>query len=117
MHDVNSWLHPMKAEAIAAQEDINFLEGRKGTALCEMLSLCYWAHKPATVDVFNVGQQFETGARSDQVLAKQIEARHFAVIQFDPDSPYSLGENVHDAMTRSYRLDHQDEFGSFYVPR
>lgn len=117
VHDVNSWLHPMKAEAIAAQEDINFLEGRKGTALCEMLSLCYWAHKPATVDVFNVGQQFETGARSDQVLAKQIEARHFAVIQFDPDSPYSLGENVHDAMTRSYRLDHQDEFGSFYVPR
>jgi hypothetical protein len=46
-----------------------------------------------------------------------IAARRFGVIQFDPDSPYSLGENVHDAVARAYRLDHQDDYGSFYVPR
>jgi hypothetical protein len=46
-----------------------------------------------------------------------IETRRFVAIQFDPDSPYSLGENVHDAITRAYRLDHGDDYGSFYVPR
>ena len=84
-HGGNFWLHPMQAEAIVAQEDIRFLAARKGPGLCEMLSFCYWAHKPASVDVFNVGQQFETGARSDRLLTEQIEARQFAVIQFDPE--------------------------------
>jgi len=69
------------------------------------------------VDVFNIGEQFETGARSDGALVHLIEARRFAVIQFDPDSPYSLGENVHDAVALAYRLDHEDDFGAFYVPK
>jgi len=115
--DVKSWLHPKRSDATIAQRDISFLSARRGPALCEMQSFCYWAHKPAAVDVFNVGEQFETGTRSDQILVKQIEARHFAVIQFDPDSPYSLGENVHDAVRRTYRLDHEDDFGVFFVPR
>ena len=29
-----------------------------GPALCEMLSLCYWAGKRAEVDVFNLGQAY-----------------------------------------------------------
>ena len=115
--DADSWLHPMRDEASLAQKDIAFLAARQGQALCEMQSICYWARKPAAVDVFNVGQQFDTGARSDIPLVAAIEARHFSVIQFDPDSPYSLGENVHDAVARAYRLDHEDDYGSFYVPR
>jgi len=113
----DAWLHPMRHEAQVAQSDIAFLELRRGPALCEMQSLCYWAHKPAAVDVFNIGEQFETGARSDEPIVELIEAHSFAVIQFDPDSPYSLGENVHNAVARTYRLHHEDEYGSFYVPR
>ena len=115
--DADSWLHPMREEARLAQKDIAFLAARQGPALCEMQSICYWARKPAAVDVFNVGQQFDTGARSDAPLVALIEARRFSVIQFDPDSPYSLGEKAHDAIARAYRLDHQDDYGSFYVPR
>ena len=115
--DADVWLHPMREEAVLAQKDIAFLAARRGPALCEMQSFCYWAGKPPAVDVFNVGQQFDTGARSDKPLVALIEARHFGAIQFDPDSPYSLGENVHDAIARAYRLDHQDDYGSFYVPR
>jgi hypothetical protein len=113
----DTWLHPMRQEASLAKKDIAFLAARQGPALCEMQSFCYWARKPAAVDVFNVGQQFDTGARSDAPLVALIEARRFSVIQFDPDSPYSLGENVHDAIARVYRLDHEDDYGSFYVPR
>jgi hypothetical protein len=115
--DADTWLHPMREEAGLAQKDIAFLAARQGPALCEMQSFCYWARKPATVDVFNVGQQFDAGARSDGPLVGLIEARRFCVIQFDPDSPYSLGENVHDAVAHAYRLDHEDDYGSFYVPR
>jgi hypothetical protein len=115
--DADTWLHPMREETVLAQKDIAFLAARQGPALCEMQSFCYWARKPAAVDVFNVGQQFDTGARSEAPLVALIEARHFSVVQFDPDSPYSLGENVHNAIARAYRLDHQDDYGSFYVPR
>ncbi len=115
--DADTWLHPMRDEDSLAQKDIAFLAVRRGPALCEMQSICYWARKPATVDVFNVGQQFDTGARSDMPLVTAIEGRHFSVIQFDPDSPYSLGENVHDAVARAYRLDHEDDYGRFYIPR
>jgi hypothetical protein len=115
--DADSWLHPMRDETSLAQKDIAFLAARQGPALCEMQSFCYWARKPAAVDVFNVGQQFNTGARSDGPLVASIEARRFGAIQFDPDSPYSLGQNVHDAIARAYRLDHRDDYGSFYVPR
>ena len=115
--EADSWLHPMRDEADMARHDIALLAAREGPALCEMQSFCYWAHKPAAVDVFNVGQAFDTGARDDAPLVALIEARHFSVIQFDPDSPYSLGENVHDAVKSAYRIDHEDDYGSFYVPR
>jgi hypothetical protein len=109
--------HPLREESRMAAGDIAFMAARKGPALCEMLSFCYWAEKPPAVDVFNVGQQFDTGARSDAELVRQIQQRRFAVIQLDPDSPYPLGENVHDAMARFYRADHEDWYGTFYVPR
>jgi len=115
--EADSWLRPLGNAAGTAGQDIAMMSARSGPALCEMQSFCYWAAKPPAVDVFNVGQQFDTGARSDAELVRQIESKRFAVIQFDPDSPYSLGEDVHDAMERSYRLDHEDDFGSFYVPR
>ena len=57
--------------------DIAFLEIGRGPALCEMLSLCYWAGKRAEVDVFNVGEQFLTGARSDDGLAGLVRAQPF----------------------------------------
>lgn len=112
-----SWLHPREDEAVLAGHDIAFIAGRPGRALCEMQSFCYWARRMPEVDVFNIGQAFDTGARSDSEIVHEIEAQRFAVIQFDPDSPYSLGENVHDAMARHYRLDHEDDYGAFYVPR
>ena len=115
--DLSALLRPMRSEARLAQRDIAFLQGRKGPALCEMLSFCYWAGKPAAVDVFNVGEEFDAGTRSDIALSSMIATRHFAVIQFDPDSPYSLGENVHNAVAKAYRLDHTDDYGAFYVPR
>jgi len=111
------WLHPLQEETTTSRRDIAFLAAHKGPALCEMLSFCFWAKKAPAVDVFNVGQQFDTGVRSDAELTRWIEEKRFAAIQFDPDSPEPLGDNVHAAMARAYRVDHSDEFGTFYLPR
>ena len=115
--DPGYWFHPLRQERVEARADIALLEARKGPAMCEMLSFCYWAHKPAEVDMFNIGQAFDTGARSDRRLAAAVKARRFAVLQFDPGEPYALGGNVYDAVKENYRLDHSDDFGEFYVPR
>lgn len=117
MSDADEWFHPMRDEALQARSDIAFLALHPGPAACATLTFCYWAHKPATLDMFNLGEDFKTGARRDSGLVRLIEARHFAVIQLDPDAPEPLGENVAKAIKRAYRLDHADDDGEFYVPR
>jgi hypothetical protein len=109
--------HAVAEESFIAHGDIAFMAAQKGPGLCEMLSFCYWAGKPPAVDMFNVGQQFETGTRSDAEVVRDVAAKRYAVIQFDPGEPYALGENVANALAHSYRLHHSDDFGIFYVPR
>jgi hypothetical protein len=115
--DRDFWLHPMADEAATAQRDVAFIRGRPGRALCETLSFCYWAGKKAEVDTFNTGQQFATGARSDADLIRQIDARAFAVMEFDTLEPFALGARVKAAALRSYRLDHADDDGDWLVPK
>lgn len=102
---------------LQARGDIAFLRQQQGPALCAMLSFCYWSGKGGEVDFFNTGEAFATGARRDTDLIHRIERADYAAIQFDPDSEDALGPNVRDAVLRYYRLDHRDDFGSFYVPR
>lgn len=111
------WLHPFAGDAALSRSDIAFLKTRPGPALCEMLSFCYWAGKRAGVDVFNVGEAIRAGAMSDAPLVRAISRRRFSVIQIDPDETAPLGAGIVRAMAGAYRLDHEDDFGSFYVPR
>jgi hypothetical protein len=111
------WLHPLAAETGEAHRDIVFLKAQDGPALCEMLSLCYWAGKRAEVDVFNVGEQFLTGARSDNDLTRLINAHYFRAIQFESLSPFALTPRIHESVMRNYRVDHTSDDGVFLSPR
>ncbi len=103
--------------AAQSGRDIAFLKARPGPALCDQLSLCLWAGKGAVVDVFNVGQQIATGARDPAALARMIESRHFAVLQFESLDDFALGPRIRAAVLRQYRVDHNDDNGVFLVPR
>jgi len=95
--------------------DIAFLKSRPGPVLCDQLSLCLWAGKPAEVDLFNVGEEIKTGARNPAPLAGMIAARYFAVLQLqDLDA---LGPQIRTAISKHYRSHHSDDNGSFLVPR
>lgn len=101
----------------SADPDIAFLKGHPGPALCEMLSLCYWAGKRAEVDVFNTGQAFATAKRGDAPLVGEIEARRFAAMEFDSMDDFALGPRVKRAVLANYRVDHENDNGVFLVPR
>jgi hypothetical protein len=111
------WLHPMSEEAAIAQADIAFLNVRHGPALCEMLSLCYWAVKVEEADVFNLGQAYATRARRDNELIDRIAIRRYAVIEFDSLDDFALTPRVKQALLHAYRVDHADDEGVFLVPR
>lgn len=115
--DPDFWLHPMADETAIAQHDIAFVKAHPGRALCETLSFCYWAGKPAEVDVFNTGQQFTTGARSDADLIRRIDAHDFSVLEFDALAPFALGPGAKAAVLKNYRIDHTNDEGVFFVPR
>ena len=116
--DPDFWLHPMaeRSPRRPATTSRSF-DARPGRALCETLSFCYWAGKPAEVDVFNTGQQFATGARSDADLIRRIDAHDFSVMEFDTLDPFALGPRVKAAVLNAYRIDHTNDEGVFLVPR
>lgn len=111
------WLHPMSEERADAKGEIALLRSARGPAICEMLSICYWAGKEAEVDVFNIGEAYRAGARSDADLVAAIDARRFGMIQFEEMSPFPLSENVRRAVERRYRIVRKDDDRVFFAPR
>jgi hypothetical protein len=81
-----------------------------------MLSLCYWAGKPEAVDVFNLDQQFLTGARETEAFVAMLKAKRFAGIQFDSLSPFPFPTSVELTIRDDYRIDRSNDDGVFLVP-
>jgi hypothetical protein len=100
-----------------ADDDIAFLKTRHGPASCEMLSLCYWSGKQAEVDVFNLGQAYAIHARDEAPLIARIEAHYYSAMEFDSMDEFALGPRVKQAVLDNYRIDHEDDNGTFLVPR
>jgi hypothetical protein len=113
------WLHPMADDRATAAGEIAQLRSAQGPVLCEMLSLCYWAGKPAEVDVFNMQQAYLTGARDDAALVDAITAKHYAFIQFEQLLPFPLTPRIQRAIGQRYRIVHTDDDDDrvFLAPR
>jgi hypothetical protein len=111
------WLHPMSDEVTMARTDIAFLKAHEGPALCEMLSLCYWAGKREEADVFNLGQAYATHARNDDTLVSLLNQRRYKSIEFDSLDDFALTPRVKQVLLRDYRIDHQNDDRVFLVPR
>jgi len=115
--DPSFWLSPLREDSVLGKQGIDFLRDRAGPAMCEDLTFCYWAGKEASVDVFNLNQQFETGVRSPTPLLKLIESHYFHSVELDETSPFPFPKRVELEFDRNYRLDHQSDEGFFFVPR
>lgn len=111
------WLHPLADDEQLAQADIAFLRTADGPVLCETLAYCYWAGKQAEVDVFSMGEEYRTGARTDNSLAALFDERHYAAIEFNSLTPFALTPHLYERLLRNYRVDHTDDDGVFLVPK
>jgi hypothetical protein len=110
------WLDPRWFEATTAAREIEFVKQHSGPALCEDLSLCYWAGKPGEVDFFNLQQRARREPWRTDALARSIESRRFGVAELDAPGR-DLGPRVNDALQRNYRIDHESQWGVFWVPK
>lgn len=115
--DSDFWLHPLADDRQTAAAEIALLHAAKGPVLCEMLSLCYWAGKPAQVDVFNLEQAYLTAARRDAPLVTSIEERRNAAIQLEQMTSFPLTPAIRVALLKNYRIVRTDDDRVFFVPR
>jgi hypothetical protein len=115
--DPDYWFHPMAEERAQAAAEIALLRSAQGPAVCEMLSLCYWAGKPAEVDVFNIEQAYLAGASSSDALFGAISAKRYAMLQFEQSTPFVLTPRLQRAVEQNYRIVRQDDDRTFFAPR
>jgi hypothetical protein len=100
--------------------DVAYLSAR-GPALCETLSLCYWAGKPRAVDLYGSRQAFMTGTLDEEELLGRIRRREFAVVQLTQARPNRDDERVSQRfmseLQRAYVPDRASANGVFLRPR
>jgi hypothetical protein len=106
---------------VGTREDIAYLEGKGEPVICETLALCFWAGKPAGVDLYNSQQLFRAGVVDEQALLVRIEAGEFAIVQLtglprNRDDERVSAQLTH-ALLRHYVVDRIGENGVFLRPR
>jgi len=107
-------IKPVDRETAATRVDVAYLKDRPGPALCEKLSLCYWAGKPAEVDVFNFVEAVRAGTRDQDDLARLLDQRYFATIELDAKSRLDELPRVRAALKRNYAIGRVDEYGVIF---
>jgi hypothetical protein len=112
------WLDPRWHEAATASSEIEFLRRQSGAALCEDMTLCYFAGKAPEVDVFAVSQLLRRDPRRAAEVARRIDAQRYAVIVLRAETPgWTMGADVDRALAARYRVDHLSQWGGFLIPR
>jgi hypothetical protein len=110
------WFDPRWSEASTAAADIDFVRRHNGAALCEDMALCYWAGKPNEVDFFNTHERLRREPRRVDPLIRRLNDREFGVAQVQDDDR-NLGPQFMEALRRNYRVDHESQWGVFWVPK
>jgi hypothetical protein len=74
----------LKQQEMDTLEDIAILSARPGPALCEDLSLCYWAQKEFEYDRFNTTQAILAGRRDESEVLGKLNSGYFTSIHVYP---------------------------------
>ena len=113
----NPSLPEVMGRRYATNFDTLVIKRHRDPVLCETLALCYWASKPAEVDVLSFTQAAQKGARPGSDLTHLFESHYFSMIQLSPDSALMAPSPLWLPLVRNYYLEHQDRNGLFLIPR
>ena len=105
-----------EAFAREAPLDIGFIAVHPGPALCENLTLCFWAGKEDPVDVFNLSEAIKTRARGEDDLAHLLETKYFGSVALSSLKQFPLGPRLKILLLKNYRVTHEDDNGIFLEP-
>jgi hypothetical protein len=108
---------PTERMAASMRAGVDYLKAHPGPALCERLSLCYWAGKPAGVDAFNFVQSVHAHARSEEDLVRLLDRRYFSVIELETKSRFDSLPDVSAAIERNYRVGRTGKDETLLLPR
>jgi len=115
------------------REDVAYLRGIPGPAICESHLLCLRAGKPMLMDPFGVLQATLTGRLPPDRFTGMLERREIAVLQISstrehpvdeapglqamPQRFVNFSDAVFDELDRSYRVGRVGLSGRFHLPR
>lgn len=120
------WQSARSAAVVDTARDIAFLKARPGPALCNALPLCFWAGKPATVDLWGYEQAVATGARDGRKLREAIRQHRYGVLQLaappdalgaPPEVRGAYSASISRAIEADYRIARTSHNGTFWVPK
>jgi hypothetical protein len=114
--DPESSLAARASHVAEFEERIALIAQARRAVFCEDLAMCFWAGRPAEVDLVNLRQHVKAGSPADQGLAWLLDRHAFAFVQLN--TPDALpGKALRDALARSYVLAQQSATGLLFVPR
>ncbi|AZV39309.1 glycosyltransferase family 39 protein [Komagataeibacter xylinus] len=59
----------------------NVISSNSRPSACRMLSICYWAGQPYTVDMFNLGQYLKLNGKN-KIIYNMVKNKYFGIIEY-----------------------------------
>lgn len=82
-------LRNVRVESEAAEarfrDDVDYLRARSGPAICENLSLCYFAGKPRDYEPYNARQRILMHPEAAQAIVDALASHRYATVQIDAE--------------------------------
>jgi hypothetical protein len=114
-------INTLKAKEQATAEDIAFLSQAGSPAICETMSLCYWAETPIEYDAFNIGQAMLKNQTLEMEILEKINNKHYSVIQLLISSGHwnkeRFSESFIAAVYKNYKVARTNRARLFFVPK
>lgn len=74
-------INAISAESQSWKHVIQLVSKQRDPVACRMLSICYWAGKPFTVDFFNMGQYLQKNGKN-HIYSDMVRKKAFSLIQY-----------------------------------
>jgi hypothetical protein len=103
-------------------EEVAFLRGTPGPALCESLLRCYFAGKPYRYDPFNATRLIALGKLDGEVMVTSLRNHEYGTVEFEGPLHKDVrllrfNPAILKAVEENYVVILRNEDGSIYVPK
>jgi len=117
--ETKSTLRNILYEKSVVADDIDFLASIEGPAICEDLSLCYWADKGFNMDFSNTRQKIRSGIIDKKKLTNLIEQQYFSVIQIDKGRQLiganAFTKDIDEKMFKYYKILRNSPYSGLFL--